>query len=155
MSTNGSSPGGERAHLGPRAFWLQPGVVAAVAALAIGVGFVSDARSDGLSSRDVFVASMIGGAVVTGFAGTAAVGSTVELLRARGVLLAWTSGSLVGVGSLSLSSFGLPLLIAGFVAVPGWLSTFEQRASRRAVWIVAASLIAALSTVVVGVLLTR
>lgn len=128
---------------------MRPGVVAALAALAIGIGFVLETRGDGLSARDWFVAVMLASAVITGIGGTA-----LPDARGSGVVLAWTSGALIGIGSLSLGSFGIPLLVAGLVAVPAWLSTLEGRTSSRAVVEVAASLSAAFTAVAIGIVLT-
>ncbi len=72
-------------------------------------------------------------ALLVGFAILSGVGAVAESVRVRAVVSAACAGGLLPLGVLALFSIGLPLLIAGVLALVVWLTALRDSSSRETI----------------------
>jgi hypothetical protein len=130
------------------------GLSAAAIAAAVDVAYVWIIASQGGptdGARVAFVALAIAGA-----AACAGIGATRASPPGRLPWLGAATGALVGLGILGLFSIGLPLMVAGILAMVAWLTTSASagRGHRRERTLAAAAALAAPVVLVAGIALT-
>jgi hypothetical protein len=127
--------------------FVSAGISVVVAVVYLGITYRQDHR---LSSRAVFMASLLV-AIAFALVASARLAGPVQ----RAALLAGGANSLIALGFLGLFSIGLPLLLAGALAIPATARALEETPRPRGPTIVALSSLGAVALIIAGLLGTR
>jgi hypothetical protein len=127
--------------------FVSAGISGLVAVVYLGIISRQDHR---IGSRAIFIASIL---VAIAFALVASFRVTSHVQRAA--LLAGGANSLIALGFLGLFSIGLPLLVAGALAMPATARALEEAPRPSGPAIVAISSLAVVSAIFAGLLGTK
>jgi hypothetical protein len=130
---------------------LQPHVVSAGISVIVAVIYLAIVvrRQHDASGRSIFVACFL-----LAVAGLLIASTRVDNPLQRAALLAGAANSLIAIGFLGLFSIGLPLLIAGGIAMPAVARALTETPRPWGPALAAAATLAALVIIVVGLLAT-
>lgn len=102
----------------------------------------------GIDARQTLVLALL-----AGFAIVSAIGTVARSIFVRAATSAACAGGLLPFGLLALFSIGLPLMVAGAVALVAWLGVSTAAPGRDSLLVSAASAIAAIVILAVGLAL--
>ncbi|HJT37944.1 MAG TPA: hypothetical protein VJ818_05920 [Actinomycetota bacterium] len=130
---------------------LQPHVVSAGISVVVAVIYLAIVvrRQHDVSGRSIFVACFL-----VAVAALLVVSARIDDPLRRAALLAGAANSLIAIGFLGLFSIGVPLLIAGGIAMPGVARALTETPRPWGPTAAAAATLAALAIIIVGLLAT-
>lgn len=123
--------------------------VVSVVTVATAIGYIrllgQQGDWPGIDGRQALVLTLL-----AGFAIVSAIGTFARPISVRAAISAACAGGLLPLGFLALWSIGLPLMVAGALAVVAWLSVASAPRRRDTLLVSGASAIAAMAILAAG-----